>query len=28
MFEYWTRRIVGVLFIGIGVYLIAAMLLR
>ena len=25
-FEYWTRRIVGVLFIGIGVYLLAAML--
>jgi len=26
-FEYWTRRIVGVLFIGIGAYLLAAMLL-
>ncbi len=25
-FEYWTRRIVGVLFIGIGVYLLAATL--
>ncbi|MDN7024049.1 sulfite exporter TauE/SafE family protein [Methanoculleus sp. FWC-SCC1] len=26
-FEFWMRRIVGVLFIGIGVYLLAAMLL-
>jgi len=25
-FEYWMRRIVGVLFIGIGIYLLAAML--
>ena len=26
-FEYWTRRIVGVFFIGIGAYLLAAMLI-
>jgi cytochrome c biogenesis protein CcdA len=25
-FEYWTRRIVGVLFVGIGAYLLVAML--